>query len=290
MRVAEVLRGPRPAFSFEFFPPRTEAGIAKLYATIEHLAELRPAFVSVTYGAGGSTQGRTVELVSHIKHGLGVEPVAHLTCVGQSKDEIRTTLYRLSEAGIENVLALRGDPPTGQRAFEGHPDGFGHADELIAFARSENGFCLGAAAYPEGHVENPDREDDLRRILGKVKAGADFLVTQLFFDNAHYFDFVARARAIGIGVPILPGLMPVTDVAQIERFTLMCGASLPADLRARLERVRDDKQAVMAVGIEWAIRQARELLAGGAPGIHFYTLNRSLATRVVCFSLMGGGV
>jgi methylenetetrahydrofolate reductase (NADPH) len=283
MRVAEMLAGPQPTFSFEFFPPKTVEGLARLYATIEHLAELRPGFVSVTYGAGGSTRHLTVETADHIKNKIGLETVAHLTCRGHTVGEIDAVLDRLQDSGVENVLALRGDPP--KNGAVGEATAFQYARGLVAHMSRRGGFCVGAACYPEGHVENPDRQDDLRRLVEKVDAGAEFLITQLFFENAVYFDFVNRARELGIKVPILPGLMPVTNVAQVERFTDICGATVPHRLRSRLAAVRGDEQAVMAVGIEWCLDQARDLLARGAPGVHFFTLNRSLATRVVCRSL-----
>ncbi len=284
MRVVELLRDERPTFSFEFFPPKTEAGVAKLYATIEHLAELDPGFVSVTYGAGGSTRDTTVETADHIRNRIGLETVAHLTCRGHTADELDSVIDRLGAAGVENVLALRGDPPKGSPADQA-PGAFAFARDLVEHIVGRGGFSIGAACYPEGHVENRDKQDDLCRLVEKVNAGSEFLITQLFFDNAFYFDFVARAWALGVAVPIVPGLMPVTNVGQLQRFTEMCGATVPHRLRTRLEPVQDDDQAVMAVGIEWCLDQARDLLARGAPGIHFYTLNRSLATRVVCRSL-----
>lgn len=287
MRLSDRLQHPKPVFSFEFFPPKTEAGIRRLFATVEHLAELEPDFVSVTYGAGGGTRNVGVEMAARIQREIGVQVVAHLTCVGQSREEIGRFLDELDEARVPNVLALRGDPPRGEASFTPHPDGFSHASELVAFIRQRQGFCIGAACYPEGHIENPSPDDDLRWLKVKVDAGVDFLITQLFFEPAVYLRFIERARAGGIAVPIIPGVMPITNVAQIERFTQMCGASLPAKLLGRLHKVRDDEQAVMATGIEWAIDQCRALLALGAPGIHFYTLNKSLATRVVCRSLRG---
>jgi methylenetetrahydrofolate reductase (NADPH) len=283
MRIADLMLQGSPTFSFEFFPPKTEEGLNRLYATIEHLAELRPSFVSVTYGAGGGTRDRTVEVARRIKSEIGLEPMAHLTCRGHTQEQIDSVLEQLEATGVENVLALRGDPPRGME--ENGRGAFPHADSLVAYIRGRQSFCIGGACYPEKHTEAPDMESDLARLVRKVEAGCDFLVTQLFFDNRHYFGFVRRCREMGVTVPIVPGIMPVTNVAQIERFTKMCGASVPDQLAAKLDRVRDDDQAVMAIGIEWSIRQCRELLALGAPGIHFYTLNRSLATRVVCASL-----
>jgi methylenetetrahydrofolate reductase (NADPH) len=281
MRIRDCFGDGRLVFSFEFFPPKTEEGVRNLYATIEELAPLRPSFVSVTYGAGGSTRELTVDLVTRIKKEIGLEAAAHLTCVGHSAEEIAAVLDRLDAAGIENVLALRGDPPRGETAFVRPEHGFGYAQELVRFIRSRWGFCLGGAGYPEGHVECADKQADLRHLKEKVDAGLDFVITQLFFNADDYFRFLDRAQAIGVDVPIVPGIMPITNVGQIERFTSMCGASIPPALFARLDPVREDEEAVIAVGTEWATKQCRKLLEGGAPGIHFYTLNRSRATRAV---------
>ena len=288
MRIRDLLGSNGPVFSFEFFPPKTPAGEQTLYQTIERLRPLQPTFVSVTYGAGGSTRDKTVELVRHIKHEIGIEAMAHLTCVGADRHEIHGVLEHLAGAGIENVLALRGDPPRDQDAFIPTVNGFGFASELVQFIR-EGGFdfCLGGACYPEGHVECRDLDQDLIHLKRKVDCGLDFVITQLFFDNADYFAFVERAHAGGVRVPIIPGIMPVTNLAQIERFTAMCGARIPDALRSRLERVRDDDEAVRTVGIEHATMQCRELLARGAPGIHFYTLNQSTATRGIFERLRG---
>jgi len=287
MRIAELFTpDAKPVFSFEFFPPKTDDGRASLIATIRELAELAPAFVSVTYGAGGSTRDRTIELVTYIKRELGIEAMAHLTCVGSSRAELSAILDRLETGGIENVIALRGDPPAGETDFRPHPEGLAHASDLVRMIRSQRRpFCLAAAAYPERHVESPSAEEDLRHLVDKVAAGVDVLITQLFFENRYYFEFVERARAAGVKVPIVPGIMPVTNVAQIERFTRLCGATIPPSLRDRLEPARDDTEAVVSIGIEHATAQCRGLLAGGAPGIHFYTLNRSRSTRRILQSL-----
>lgn len=281
MRIRDMFQD-RPIFSFEFFPPKTPRGEETLLAAIADLRRLRPAFVSVTYGAGGSTRSRTVELVVRIKREFGIETMAHLACMGHSRGEIVEILDRLRDEGIENVLALRGDPPRDQAAFRPAPDGFRYAAQLVAFIRSRGyPFCVGGAGYPEGHPEAPDPETDLLHLKEKVEAGLDFVITQLFFDNRDYFHFVERSRAIGIDVPIIPGIMPVTNVAQIERFTTLCGARIPEELHRRLTAVRDDNAAVEAIGVDHATRQCRELLDRGAPGIHFYTLNRSPATRAI---------
>jgi len=277
-----------PVFSFEFFPPKTDEGVRQLFETVEQLRPLGPAFVSVTYGAGGSTRQRTVEIVKRLKREAEVEAMAHVTCVGASRDEIAQVLDEVAEAGIQNVLALRGDPPRGQARFEPHPQGFGYAAELVAFIRGNSrrwGFCIGAAAYPEGHVETRELALDLAHLRTKVEAGADFLVTQLFFHNAAYFRFVERARAAGIQVPVLPGLMPFTNVDQVERFTAMCGASIPPALRAAMEVRRADPDSALQLGVAYATLQAADLLRRGAPGIHFYTLNRSPSTRAIVAAL-----
>lgn len=271
-----------PVVSFEFFPPKTEEGVETLYRTVEELRPCRPSFVSVTYGAGGSTRDRTLELVARIQRDLGMTTMAHLTCVGSTRQEIGEVLRRLHGSGIRNVLALRGDPPKGETQFQAVDGGFRYATELVAYIR-ESGldFCIGAACYPEGHVETRDLELDLQHLVTKVEAGADFLVSQLFFDNEDYGAFARRARSAGILVPIVPGLMPITNVSQVERFTGMCGARIPQELRRRLRIVQADPAAVVATGVQWAVDQGRSLLAAGAPGLHFYTLNRSSATLSV---------
>jgi methylenetetrahydrofolate reductase (NADH) len=283
MRIIDLFGKPeRPVFSFEFFPPQTEEGRNALLQTIAELAPLEPGFVSVTYGAGGSTRDRTLELVAHIKHNLAIEAMAHLTCVGASRADLTAVLDRLEAASIENLIALRGDPPRGQTDFVPHPDGLAHASDLLVFLRSQQRpFCLAAAGYPETHVEAASAESDLGYLLAKVQAGAEVIITQLFFDNRAYFAFVGRARRAGIRTPIVPGIMPITNVGQIERFTKLCGASIPIELRDKLAPIRDDGEAVVALGIEYAAAQCEELLLRGAPGIHFYTLNRSRSARDV---------
>jgi len=282
MRIVDLFGAGAPVISFEFFPPKTEEGVETLYGTVKELRPCRPSFVSVTYGAGGSTRDRTLELVARIQRDLGITTMAHLTCVGSTKDEIRETLDRLYDSGIRNVLALRGDPPKGETEFQAVAGGFRYATELVAFIRElSQEWCVGAACYPEGHVESTDLEADLKHLIEKVDAGADFLVSQLFFDNDDYRAFVRRARSSGISVPIVPGLMPVTNASQVERFTKMCGARIPQELYRRLRIVENDTSAVVATGVQWAVDQGRQLLAEGAPGLHFYTLNRSSATLAV---------
>lgn len=286
MRIHDVYGHDRPIFSFEFFPPKTDEGALNLMNTVADLkAAVEPDFVSVTYGAGGSTQDRTHEVVTRIQKDLGITAMAHQTCVGVTRDGIRTGVERLMASGIENILALRGDPPKEDAQFEPTDEGLAHASELIEFLRAHFDISIGAACYPEQHLESPNLEEDLRWTRRKVELGAGFLISQLFFDNAHYFAFVDHARASGIEAPIVPGLMPITNVAQVERFTKMCGARIPSELLDRLHRVADDPAAVMATGIEHAITQCRELLERGAPGLHFYTLNKSHATRSILAAL-----
>ncbi|PRP90135.1 5,10-methylenetetrahydrofolate reductase [Enhygromyxa salina] len=298
MLIRDRLAHKRPVFSFEFFPPKNAKGERVLWRSLEQLAPLEPDFVSVTYGAGGSTRTRTVELVGRIKRELGVEPLAHLTCAGSTRDELEAVVERLLEQGIRNILALRGDPPRGQETFEHTPGGFRYASELTAWLRDRwPELCVGGACYPEVHPEAPSGEADLRNLQAKVDAGAEFLISQLFFDNAAYFEFTDRARGAGIEVPIIPGIMPVTNVKQIERFTKMCGATIPKVLHQRLHAIADtkdgyDPQEVFWTGVSYAAHQCRELLdrppggpfrrqASTVAGVHFYTLNRSPATRAL---------
>ena len=280
MRIIDALRSADyPVFSFEFFPPKTEEGEKNLWAALEDLKDLRPTFVSVTYGAGGSTRSKTVDITRRIKSELGIEAMAHLTCVGATKEELASVLDELWAGGIRNVLTLRGDPPKGQDRFQAAEGGFTYANELTAFVRSRWDFCLGGACYPESHVEAPSPYQDLANLRKKVDAGAQFLITQLFFDNRVYFDFVDRARAAGISVPIIPGIMPIQNVEQIKRFTKMCGATIPDRLATQLDRLADQPERVYELGVVHATIQSLGLIQGGAPGVHFYTLNKSTATR-----------
>ena len=287
MSIRDLFRLSKPLYSFEFFPPKSDVGMANLEKTIRELSDLEPDYVSVTYGAGGSTRERTVDLVTRIQRELGILAMAHFTCVGSDRAELGTVLDRMVDGGVRNVIALRGDPPAGAERFEVTPGGLTHATELVAFVRERLGsrLSVAAACYPEGHVECRDLARDLDHLVEKVHAGVDFLITQLFFDNEHYFRFVERARAAGITVPIVPGIMPIGNVAQIERFTKLCGATIPPVLYAELNRRRDDPAAVAALGVAQATAQCVELLRGGAPGVHFYTLNQSPATRVILTAL-----
>jgi len=278
MRIRDGFGRNRPVISFEFFPPKTEAGFDSLFRAIAELKELSPAFVSVTWGAGGSTRRKTVELTARIQDEIGITAMSHLSCVGSHADELAATLAQLGGLGIENVLALGGDPPPEYVPPQG---ALVYANELVelVLARFAGRFCVGAACYPETHPRAPSAESDLAMLVQKVRAGADFLITQLFFENADYFAFVGRARAAGIAVPIVPGIMPVVSAASIRRMTALCGARIPAELGGALDGAGDDDERTLEIGVEWATAQCRELLEHGAPGLHFYTLNRSPATR-----------
>jgi methylenetetrahydrofolate reductase (NADPH) len=286
MRLESVFRGREPVFSFEFFPPRDDAAERALFNTVAQLRELNPTFVSVTYGAGGSTRLRTTELVTRIRRDLDIEPVAHFTCVGATVSELRANLDAMRDAGIDNILALRGDPPMGEDRFTPAEGGLSHGCELVQLIRDNYEACVGAACYPEKHIESRSFEDELRYTKLKEDCGASFLITQLFFDNRAYFDFVSQARAFGVTVPIIPGIMPITNVSQITRFTSKIGATIPAALMEALVSRQDDADAVLQLGVAWSTLQCSELLAGGAPGIHFYTLNRSPATRAILSALL----
>jgi methylenetetrahydrofolate reductase (NADPH) len=279
MKIRDLFTLPSPTFSFEFFPPKTEQEVEELFVRAQELKPFSPSFISVTYGAGGSTRRNTIDLVCRFQEELGILGMAHITCVGHSEGELREVLAELKDRGVENLMCLRGDPPKGQTNFVAAQDGFAHAAELVSLARAMEDFCIGVAGYPEPHPECPDKQQDLENLKVKVDRGADFITTQLFFDNRDYFDFYSRARELGIRKRIIPGIMPITNYRQIVRFAKMCGSSIPEALHKRLEPVADDPQATLEIGVEWAWRQCEELLAGGAPGIHFYTLNRSLATQ-----------
>ncbi len=252
-----------------------------LFERARALRKLGASFCSVTYGAGGSTRRNTIDLVCRFQAELGLVGMAHLTCVGHSQTALREILSELKNRGVENLMCLRGDPPRDATAFTPAPDGFAHAAELVALARQNGDFCIGVAGYPETHPESGDALQDLQHLKAKLDCGADFVTTQLFFDARDYFDFVARARQLGIRQRIIPGIMPILNYRQIVRFTRMCGASIPLALQERLEPVAEDANAVFAIGVDWAWQQCETLLAGGAPGIHFYTLNRSRATQLI---------
>ncbi len=285
LRIDEILATGRPTVSFEFFPPKTEAGFNQLYQTIDEFKSLQPSYVSVTYGAGGSTREKTVELTTRIQNEIGIRAMAHLTCVGHTADEIGKILDELWDSGIRNVLALRGDPQAGQTNFVPTAGGFAYADQLVSYARNRHDFSIGVAGYPEGHPQCLNRTRDLENLKRKVDNGGRFIITQLFFDNADFFRFREIARNMGISVPIIAGIMPITNVAQIKRFVTMCGAKIPHPLLLKLESLESDPESVHAAGVEYAARQCQDLLFHGVDGIHFYTLNKSKATVQICKAL-----
>jgi methylenetetrahydrofolate reductase (NADPH) len=286
VRIDRLFGRGQPLVSFEFFPPKTDAGFASLFQTIDDLKPINPSYVSVTYGAGGSTRQKTVDLVERIQRELSIRSMAHLTCVGHTADQIGSILDDLWKAGIRNVLALRGDPPAGQSQFVATEGGFANADALVAYARSRHDFCVGVAGYPEGHPQCLNKTRDLEHLKRKVDNGAAFVVTQLFFDNADFYRFRDQARAMGIKAPLVAGIMPITNVAQIKRFVSMCGAKIPHPLLQRLESIEGEGEAtVHTAGIAYATEQCRDLIANGVEGVHFYTLNKSKATVQICKSL-----
>jgi methylenetetrahydrofolate reductase (NADPH) len=285
MRIDEIIAARRPTFSVEFFPPKTAAATEQLYATARELGHLELDFASVTYGAGGSTRDGTVEITRALKDDVGLETMAHLSCVGETAEGLGATLDRIEAAGIENVFALRGDPPRGEEGFVQPEGGLGSAAELAAFIASGWDFAIGAACFPEVHPEAPDLETDLSYLKTKVDSGAGFLITQLFFDNRVYFDFVRAARARGIEVPILAGVIPVASFAHTKRICSLCDASIPAPLEAAFEAAGGDPEREFELGVAFAAQQCAELLIAGAPGIHFYALNKAPATRAVLGAL-----
>jgi methylenetetrahydrofolate reductase (NADPH) len=285
MRIDEIISSRQPTFSVEFFPAKTEETKAQLYATARELRDLEPDFVSVTYGAGGGTRDGTVEITTALKDGLGFETMAHLSCVGETTEGLAATLDRISAAGIENVFALRGDPPRGEGDFVQAEGGLGSAAELTAFISAGWDFAIGGACFPEVHPEAADLATDLSYLKTKVDAGAGFLITQLFFDNQVYFDFVRAAREQGIEVPILAGVIPVASFAQTKRICNLCDASIPVKLEAAFEAADGDPEREFELGVAFAAQQCAELLIAGAPGIHFYALNKAPATRAVLGAL-----
>lgn len=272
-------------FSFEIFPPKEEKGIIPLLEALNDLKEFDPAFVSVTYGAGGATRGWTRDLALRIHRELKLTTAFHFTCVGSNRDEIKSYVEHLKKEGLNLVVALRGDPPQGAQKFEPSADGFRYASELVTFLRSIDGFSMAVAGYPEGHIECPSKEEDLRHLQEKVDAGADVVITQLFFDNHDYFDFVARARKIGITIPIIPGIMPVLNLKQAERISGLCGAKIPKVLHEELKKAGDDSDKMKEIGITHAIKQCRELIQKKVSGIHFYILNKAYSTRKIIEAL-----
>uniref|UniRef100_I2Q3H4 Methylenetetrahydrofolate reductase n=1 Tax=Desulfovibrio sp. U5L TaxID=596152 RepID=I2Q3H4_9BACT len=288
MRIGELIEAKRPFVSLEFFPPKEREAWAGFFDVVERLLPVHPLFVSVTYGAGGSTHAHTLEIVSRLKTVYGLEPMAHLTCVGASKEKIRGFLDGLAAAGVDNVLALRGDPPKGQEQFVPDSEDFQHASDLVAFIRREYpALAIGVAGYPECHPEAPSARADLDFLRRKIALGGDFTVTQLFFDNDCYFAFVDKVRGMGVTVPIVPGVLPVMSLASVKRLSSLCGASLPPAYLAALEAAdaAGGPAAVAEVGIAHARKQAQDLIDRGAPGVHLYTLNKAEAVLSIVSGL-----
>ncbi|MDX8388263.1 MAG: methylenetetrahydrofolate reductase [NAD(P)H] [Ghiorsea sp.] len=284
--LADLKSADKPSISFEFFPPKTDKGEENLWQCIQELTPLKPSFVSVTYGAGGTTQDRTRRIVERIKKETPLEPMAHLTCVGSTKDDLATLLGQYKNAGIKNILALRGDAPEGAGKFEATSGGFAYATDLVKFVREQQSFSTAVATYPEGHPESAGGvTDDLKFLKIKQDEGAIAAVTQYFFDNDHYDRFVEQAQKLGITIPIIPGIMPIANYDQIVRFSDMCGAGIPSWLHAKMKPVAGDLDAVKAMGIELATKQCQDLIANGAPGVHIYALNKSEASLAICNNL-----
>jgi methylenetetrahydrofolate reductase (NADPH) len=278
VKITDIFNEQPRTFSFEFFPPRDEISAVDFGINIGQLLKLRPSFITVTYGAGGSTRERTFSLVNYLQNKIGMPTMAHYTCVDASRKKIDTDIKQLEDIGIENLMLLRGDPPGNEKKFIPHPEGFQYASELIAHVKDMGDFCIGGAAYPEKHPESPDIQSDLTNLLTKVKAGADFLVTQFFFSNDAYFSFVKKARKLGIQKRIIPGIIPITNYNQIKKFLSLSAATLPDELKQDLEKNKNNPSSIYRLGVEYTIAQCHDLLERGAPGIHFYTLNKSRAS------------
>ena len=281
MKISDLLKQIKRSVSFEFFPPKTPEGEESLFKTIKELEFIKPTFVSVTYGAGGTTRERTIRIVKRIHTETNLTVMAHQTCIGHTRKEIIDILNQYKDIGVQNVLALRGDIPKGQEeSFVFPPDGCRYANELVSLIRENFGdwFSIGVAAYPEGHPESPDIDTDIFYFKKKVDAGAEFAITQMFFDNRYFYSFMDKLAKVGVNIPVIPGIMPITNFKQIKKFADMCGATIPSELIKKLQPVADKPQEVEKIGIEFAIKQCEDLLKNGARGLHFYTLNRSKAT------------
>lgn len=281
MKIAELYRKKNPVVSFEIFPPKPSVPLESIYSTLEQFKSIAPAYISVTYGAGGSQKGRTIEITAKIKQHYGMESMAHLTCVGHSTDEIDQMLDEMHEKGLENILALRGDPPSGQPDFDYSKGSFTYANELIAHIKRKNNFCVAAAAYLEGHIECRRLKDDMMNLRRKVDTGVDFLLTQLFFENKLYYDFTERAAAMGITCPIIPGVMPVLKAEQIKSIAVKSGCSIPARLVIMMDKYQHCPEDLQKAGIEYAAVQVKDLIDNGAPGVHIYTMNKPEPTRQI---------
>ncbi|OGI30737.1 MAG: methylenetetrahydrofolate reductase [NAD(P)H] [Candidatus Melainabacteria bacterium RIFOXYA12_FULL_32_12] len=283
MKLKEIYNSKKPVISYEIFPPKGEGAelkvkIETLFQELNTLLKYNPSFISVTYGAGGSTRERTLELVLKVKNELNIQPLLHFTCVGTEKEQTHQYIKEVQDAGIENILALRGDPPKGETKFVKPENGFGYANELVEFISFHTDLGIAVAGYPEGHQECASFEQDIINLKKKVDAGADVIITQLFYDNAFFFNYLEKAHKAKIDVPIIPGIMIITNVSQVERMTTMCGCTIPDKIMSKLKEYQDDNKAVSEIGIEYAINQCKELLASDVPGLHFCTLNKASAT------------
>jgi len=285
VKLADLYARPGLTLSVEFFPPKTDKGEENLFHEIEIIKRLKPAFCSVTYGAGGSTREKTVDLVDRIHWECGLEVMCHLTVVGQSKDDARAVLKRLKKKGIQNLLALGGDPPQGMADWEPHPDGFHHAVELVREAKALGGFSIAVAGFPEVHPRAESRASDLRFLKEKVDAGAVVVITQLFFDNEDFYRFAEDLRTLGVTVPLVPGILPILSAPQVRRFTTLCCSKIPPRLESQLAKVENNDDAAVELGIEYATQQCQDLIKHGVPGIHFYSLNKSHSLQVICKNL-----
>jgi len=287
MKLKEIYNSQKPVISFEIFPPKAQSAeeldskIKDLFSELNVLAKFNPAFISVTYGAGGSTREATLDIVVKVKNELKIQPMPHFTCVGSSKEDILEYLKSIEQAGIENILALRGDPPKGEKCFVKPKDGFGYANELVEFIKSNTNLSIAVAGYPECHTECCSLDEDTKNLAAKVDAGADVIITQLFYDNDSWFNFIDKTIEKGINIPIIPGILPLTSYSQLERIVSLSGCKLPKDLTQKLEKHKEDKEAVKQIGIEFAVKQVNELLDSGVKGIHFYPLNKSATVKAV---------
>jgi methylenetetrahydrofolate reductase (NADPH) len=283
MRIIDLFKSKRPVISFEIFPPKLDTPLGTLFEALDQFKALNPDFISVTYGAGGSQKDRTVEIASKIENEYGIETMAHFTCVGHSTGEIDKLIQTLLDNNLINILALRGDPPLNQPDFDFSKNALKYASELVNYIRSRDtgNFCIAAAAYVEGHVDSKRLKDDLRHLKEKVDTGVDFLVTQLFFDNRLFYDFLDKAAALNINCPVTPGIMPVFKADQIKRITSLCGASIPAKLVIMMDKYEDNPEDMRKAGIEYASTQIRDLIENGVDGIHLLTMNRPKSTKEI---------
>lgn len=287
MKLRDIYNSDSVCVSYEVFPPKLDFEEKKeaLLRELEILKDFNPAYVSVTYGAGGSTQDKTFEIIMDIKNRLSLNPMPHFTCVNATKENVLEYLRKLDAEGIKNILALRGDPPNGEKRFIPEEGGFAYANELVEFIKEKMSFSIGVAGYPEVHPEAKSKDDDIMNLKRKIDAGGDAIITQVFYDNQKYFDFVKKVKEVGVDTPIIPGILPITSYSQIERMVSLCGATVPFDLKQELEKNKDNPENIKKIGLEFAVEQCRELLKSGVKGLHFYTLNKAAATKKVLESI-----